>query len=268
MLDIDHDLHIHTNLSRCCHDPKTHVPEAIVRTAEDMGLRTIGFADHVWVNPDEEPNGFYRPQDESQIIRLRAALSDVRTDLRMLVGCEAETIAPGRYGITRAFAESLDFVLLACSHFHIRDLVAQPERDDVRGLADHLLLFFKAAVTSGLATAIPHPLLPFGSEDRYDAAIATLSDGELENAFGEAQRAGVGVEITTSFFPSTKGKKTWSLETPLRCLEVAKRVGCTFTFASDAHDLDMLRTLPQLRHFVDELGLTSDDLHPLVKPYP
>jgi len=264
---VDHDLHVHTYLSSCCHDSATHRPAAILRMAAEMGTRTVGFADHVWANPDLETSGWYRAQDETQIARLREDLRSVTTDVRVLVGCEAETVAPGAFGITRGFAASLDFVLLACSHFHMKRLVARPAREDARGVAVHTREFFVSAARSGLATVIPHPLMPCGYEGIFDEVVAALSDDEVVDTFGVAAEAGVGVEITTSFLPPAPGGTgpSWSVETPLRLLELAKKAGCLFTFASDAHDLEMLKRLPELEEFADRLGLSERDILPLAR---
>jgi len=122
-MNISHDLHIHTYLSSCCSDKDHHRPGPILALAEEMGLRTLGFADHLWMNPAVTPSSWYRPQDHTQVARLRADLAAVSTPLRVLVGCEADMISPGKFSITPAFAESLDFVLLAASHFHMTGLV-------------------------------------------------------------------------------------------------------------------------------------------------
>jgi histidinol phosphatase-like PHP family hydrolase len=260
---LSHDLHVHTYISACCSEKKRHIPSAILALAEQMGISTIGFADHVWVNPDLKPSNWYRPQDESQITRLRADLKTVSTRLRVLVGCEAEMIAPGKFGITRAFAETLDFVLLACSHFHMTDFVAQPPSATPAALAKHMLEFFRSAVSSGLATSIPHPLLPCGHMDQFDAAIAALSDAELQDAVGLAAERGVALEITTGFIPKADSK--FSIETPIRFLALAKRAGCKFTFGSDAHTPEVQKRLPELMEIVQALGLTEEDLLPLVR---
>ena len=116
-MNIDHDLHVHTYLSACCEQKERQTPSAILALAEEMGVNTIGFADHIWVNPKLQPSDWYRSQDATQTARLRADLASISTNVRVLVGCEAEMIAPGKIGLTREYAAQLDFVLLACSHF-------------------------------------------------------------------------------------------------------------------------------------------------------
>ena len=273
MLSIDHDLHVHTHLSLCCHDPDNHTPRRILAVAERMGTRTIGFADHLWVNPALRTSDWYARQGAGQISRLREELAAVATGVRVLVGCEAETVAPGQFGITPEFAASLDFVLLACSHLHMRDLVRQPPSDRPRDVGVHVLELFRSAAGSGLATAIPHPFRPFGHDGQYDAIIAAISDAEFLDAFALAAGRGVGIEIPTGFLPpepttADPPEPTWSIETPLRVLSLAKDAGCKFLFATDAHDLAMLQTLPSVRRLAEALRLTEDDILPLARGGP
>ncbi len=267
---IDHDLHVHTYLSACCKDKENQRPREILALAERMGLKTIGFADHIWVNPCEEPSDFYRSQDHSQITRLRNDLLSESGPVRVLVGCEAETIAAGKFGITREFAESLDYVGLSASHFHMKKFVQQPKDDRPRSVAEHLAAFFVSAASSGLATIIVHPFKPFGYEDRYDEAIAALSDAELFDAFAVAAKMGVAIEITTSFLPPAEnddGSKSsrWSIETPLRVLSLAKAANCKFCFGSDAHALGDMQSLTKLETFSRSLDLTPGDIAPIEK---
>ncbi len=260
---IDHDLHVHTYLSSCCGDKVNQVPRSILALAVEMGISTIGFADHVWSNPLVPPSNWYRPQDETQIDRLRKDLSEISTPVRVLVGCEADMVAPGRFGITEEFAMKLDFVLLSCSHFHMKDFVEQPASNEPRDVACHLLSFFRSGVKSGLATSIAHPFVPCGHRE-YDKIIAAISDHEFEDALGLAAENKVGLEITTGFIPSGEGC-SFSLETPLRILSLARKAGCKFTFGSDAHEPAAQRKLPQLSCLVGALKLNTEDLIPLVR---
>ena len=259
---IRHDLHLHTYLSACCSDKENHRPERILAKAEELGLETVGFADHVWQNPGLEPSDWYRPQDARQIERLREDLSGISTPVRVLVGCEAEMIAPGKFGIAPEFAEQLDFILLACSHLHMREFVAQPKSDGPRDIAEHLLLLFRGAVESGLATAIPHPFLPCGHTEKLDQIIASTSDRELEDAFGIAADRSVAIEVSAPMWrlkDEIDGLCS-SGESLLRLLSIAKRAGCKFTFASDAHCLDEVVRVLSIAPCVEAIGLSENDI--------
>lgn len=270
MIAIDHDLHIHTYLSSCCSDKENQTPKKILALAEKIGLETVGFLDHLWTNTQLEPSDWYRPQDERQITRLRHDLMSVSSPVRVLVGCEADTIAPCKFSITREFAETLDYVGLSCSHLHMKELVQQPKDDSPRSLGEHLITFFVSAAKSGLATVIVHPFLPFGYNSQYDKAIASLSDAELFDAFSVTAEMGIALEITTSFLPPTEEKNgsaapVFSIETPLRILSLAKDAGCKFCLGSDAHTPDQMRRLAELEIITKYLDLSKEDMAPITK---
>ena len=147
--------------------------------------------------------------------------------------------------------------------------VSQPTEFTPAGVGRHMVMMFKSAVQSGFATVIPHILMPMGLLSCYDRAIAAISDTQLLDVFHLAATARVGIEITPSYFPpegpspaSDKVEK-WSLETPLRVLELAKLAGCRFVFGSDAHSLSRLEQIKILEYFVNKLELTANDIHPI-----
>jgi histidinol phosphatase-like PHP family hydrolase len=253
------DLHVHTYLSACCREKERQTPRAILALAERMNVSTIGFSDHVWANPEIVPSDWYRPQDTSQISRLREDLAGVSTEIDVLVGCEADMIAPGAFGITAEFAQELDFVLLACSHFHMSGFVAQPEGKTPRHLGRHMLDFFLSGVSSGLATSIAHPFYPLGYFDQYDSAIDAISDAEFLDVFGAAAEHDVALEITTAFIP-THSARSFSIETPIRFLSLAKQAGCKFTLGTDAHSPEAQMRLPELVALTKPIGLTGEDI--------
>ena len=70
-MNITHDLHVHTYLSACCRDKEGMTVTNVLAAAEASGLRTVGFSDHLWMNAAVPPSSWYRPQDATQIRRLR-----------------------------------------------------------------------------------------------------------------------------------------------------------------------------------------------------
>jgi len=261
---LDHDLHIHTSLSACCSDKQHHTPKNIIALAEEMNVHTIGFSDHVWQNHNYQPNGWYRPQDESQIVSLRETLKSIETPIQILIGCEADTVKPGIFSITPQFAETLDFVILSCNHFHINDLVEQPESDSPKHLAKHILKFFRSGATSKFATSIVHPLMTLGYMHAFDKTIDYISDAEFLDAFGLAGDNNVAIEITAGFLPEFS-KFNFAIETPIRYLSLAKQAGCKFTLATDAHSPEAQRLLPELKTITDAINLNDDDILPLLR---
>lgn len=257
-MKIEHDLHIHTYLSACCTEKEVQVPKNIIALAENMGMKTIGFADHLWMNPAIPPNPWYKPQDESQIVRLKKDLSSIKTKVRILVGCEADTLGPGRFSITKEFAKTLDYVLLSCSHIHIKDAVEQPKSLSYRDTAEHLVKMFLSAVESGIPTIIAHPFALVGSlHDLSEGLVGALSDLELFDAFSVATKNNVAIEINAA----AVGMR----DAPLRLINSAKKAGCKFTFGSDAHGPKGQQAIVAMQAFLDEVGIVADDILPLAK---
>jgi histidinol phosphatase-like PHP family hydrolase len=261
MIRIEHDIHLHTTLSECC-SSATQTPGNIISEGRRLGLKVIGFADHIWCNPEVKPISFYQSQDERQISTLRRQLAalEIPDDIKVLVGCEAEMSAPGCYGITPEFAETLDFVLLSTDHFHFRDFVEQPAERTPRGLARHMIKMFVAGASCGLASSLSHPMYPYGFFEIYEAAMNELCDQELTDAFGVAAEHGVGLEISGNYLPNPQRAMNFPVEIPLRIIELAKRAGCRFTFGSDAHSLEQMTRIKDLDFLVSTLDLTADDI--------
>jgi histidinol phosphatase-like PHP family hydrolase len=89
LMRISHDVHVHTNLSSCSHDPE-QTPANILQKAADLGLRTVGFADHLWVSDLPGASNWYRPQDEKHVLQIRSQLPAGQHSVRVLIGCESE----------------------------------------------------------------------------------------------------------------------------------------------------------------------------------
>ena len=138
----------------------------------------------------------------------------------------------------------------------------QPAGDSPRDVAAHLLKFFAAGSTSGIATSIAHPFMPCGYMEQFDAIIAAVSDGEFLDAFAAAAERRVGIEVTVGFIPTPPNTR-FSLETPVRFLSLARQAGCRFTFGTDAHGPATQRRLPELMRLVDAVGIREEDLLPL-----
>lgn len=263
---LPHDLHVHTFLSKCCKTPEVSLPERIVARAAEAGLRTIGLADHLWDAAVPGATTWYAPQDFAHISRARRLLPADLHGVRVLFGCETEMRGDGTPCITPAVAEQLDFVLLPHSHLHIQGILPADYRS-AQQIADLMAWRFLKSLDYDFVTGIPHVFIPGKHEDRADAIVACLSDGQLQDCFGRAHDRGVAIEITPNYFPSLKPESPprFHDESYLRILSVAKSAGCLFYLGSDAHTLDRVGTSLALQPFVAQLGLTTSDFHPLVR---
>lgn len=263
---VAHDLHIHTNLSACSKDPQATAANYIARAAE-LGLSTIGFADHLWDSNMPGASQWYQPQNLLHTAQIRERLPDNTGGVRVLIGCESEYCGDGKVGISPAVAEQLDFVLLPMSHFHMKGFVLPSGISSTRDIADLLVQRFNEVVGLGIATGIAHPFLPCGFTERADEIIAAISDEQFADCFGRAAEAGVSIEVHPAFFPEAVGKQKEGLhdETFLRVLSIAKKCGCYFHFASDTHSLAGLSQVLALEKCAEQLAIGTEDILPILR---
>ena len=263
-MHIDIDTHIHTPASKCCFDPEQTVANVAERLAA-RGFRLIAITDHVWVNPDIPPNAWYARHDGTELLQTVRSIRNVHFPLKVLASCEADMQAPGRYGITDEFAEQLDYVSLATDHFQLRDFVQQPSAETPEAIAETMLAFFDDAVRWGKAQVLLHPLFPNSYQNFYDAVVDSISDARFLDSLGPCAEKKLALEINIGILNCGIDKGAFHLESLLRVFSLAKKAGCLFTIGSDAHNAEHFTHYDRGEDFIQRLGLTSADLHPIVR---
>ena len=113
---LDHDYHIHSQLSLCSNDPNQNT-ENILHIAENLGLRQICLADHYW---DERVRrkliDFYEKQNFAHISK---ALPLPQGECcRFLFGCETDMTKYNTVGIPKSRYDAFDMILIPIDHFH------------------------------------------------------------------------------------------------------------------------------------------------------
>jgi len=263
---VDHDLHIHTHLSACSCD-ETATPENIIARAAERGLATIGFADHMWDSRSPAASEWYRAQDYPHISQSRNHIPDDTRGLRVLVGCETDYCGGGRVGISHEVAERLDFVLMATSHLHMIGYTVPWRPQTAKEIALLMAEWFREALDLGLATGMAHPFLPLGYKQNTDAVLDCISDGEFQDLFGLAAEQGVSIEVSVCCFPGCGAGELPGFhdEAFLRVLSLAREAGCVFHFASDTHTLEGVGDSLKLEPYARAVGITREDILPLVR---
>jgi histidinol phosphatase-like PHP family hydrolase len=263
---IDHDLHVHTNLSSCSTDEEA-TPQNIIIRAADFGIKTIGFANHMWDKSIPGPDPFYVGQDYEHIMKIQDQIPQDTHGVSILTGCESEYCGDGKVGISMEVANKLEFVLLPMSHLHFKGFVEPVGITALSDVAALMVKRFKEVIELGIATGIAHPFLPIGYYQHVDEIIAEIPDDEFKVCFSRAAELGVSIEVTTGFFPGCLGIdiKGYHDTTFLRVLSIAKKCGCYFHFASDAHKLKNIGDVLKLEKYADALGITRNDILPLLR---
>lgn len=262
---ISHDIHVHTNLSKCSSD-KEAIPERYIDYAKKLGIKVIGFSDHFWDSLVEGASDWYRSQDFDHIMQINKMLPKEIDGIKVMVGCETEYCGDGKIGIDPSTAKKLDFVLVPISHVHMKGFVEPEWVTTPEDVAKLMVGYFKDVLEFDFITGIAHPFYPLGY-DNVDEILSYISNEEFKECFDMAAKKGVSIELNSCHFPSIKGRETsmHSDKSFANMFSIAKDMGCKFHYGSDAHSLEALGRIVKFRKIAEDLGITDDDIHPIAR---
>lgn len=264
-MKINHDAHMHTFLSNCCHDEK-HIPVNILKKASQMGIKKLCFTDHMWAKEMIGADDWYATQDYDHVMQIRSMIPKDTFGVTVLIGCETEYLGDGLIGISRETASKFDFVLAPTNHT-LTNYLERKGIMDSREIAKDLIQRFKDVLSFDVASGIAHPFLPLGYFERGDEILSYLSEEELNECFSMANEKKVSIELNTDTFASNWNRFTdkFTDEAFLRIFEIAKKAKCKFHFGSDAHSLEDMDLLPKMQRFVDWLKIEEEDINELFR---
>jgi histidinol phosphatase-like PHP family hydrolase len=146
--------------------------------AEKIGIKTVGFTDHFYQYPYQATPVFSNC-GPAIVDQLRLELKENQTNVRVLIGCEADQVRLDMLSIDADYARQLDFVMVAASHFHLSN-TQHPDNLEPRTVAEHYLGFLRKALESDFVNIIAHPFYTpghtLGEPERY---MAEMRDAEL-----------------------------------------------------------------------------------------
>jgi histidinol phosphatase-like PHP family hydrolase len=269
---IDHDLHIHTCLSRCAEDLHQR-PDRILEYGLENGLHTLCITDHFW---DENvpgvkfgmEGGAYNGYATQTCAHIKLALPLPQHEgVRYLFGCETE-YDPCRHGvaISEEVAERMDFILVPNSHTHMvmpKDLYEPYEKH-----ANYMVNAYREIIESPVSryiTSMAHPFEAVCCPYDNRILIKLIPDDEYRRLFDRTAEKGIAYEINVSCWL----KKTHAeieADPVLHLFRLAKECGCRFTFGSDAHSHTAHDVyMDQTSFIADLLSLKEDDLAPITR---
>ena len=230
--DIDelvrHNVHTHSCFSKCAKPEMTL--EAMIRTAELCGLRTIAVTDHS--DPQDDIDSY------GNFLLLREKLASIETPVRVLLGAELSAYGIGKYAEPYAVDKALDFASYSHVHYHLASW-DQPQDRSPRGYALHNLAVLDALFRTDRADHIAHPFSPCKMSFFYEAQKAETLDALSDNALGDILERG------------EKAQVSWEIHTPTflrfpafsrRFFRIGREVGVHFAVGTDAHTLAALST--------------------------
>ena len=256
---IDHDLHIHSQLSSCSNDPE-QCCERILQYAKENELKTICVTNHFWDEAVEGASQWYSKQNYKHIVSVKPIPQT--QGVRFLFGCETELNKHLTLGISKEKYALFDFIIIPTTHFHMKGFTLTEEEN---ASAEN-----KAKAWVNRLDAVLNMDLPFwkigiahltcksiaSTKEERLAVLGLIPKDEMRRLFARAAELGVGIELNAS----DMNVEGYEMEAILNIYKVAKECGCKFYCGSDAHHPKGFENAKRiLERAVRLLELTEDD---------
>lgn len=263
----DQDLHLHSQLSSCSNDP-AQTTARILQYAKECGIRTLCLTDHYWDSAVPGASLWYTPQNFDHIAK--ALPLPQEEGIRFLFGCETELDRNLTLGIPPERFDDFDFIVIPTTHLHMTDFTITAE--DAQSIDRRVELWITRleAVLNmdlpfhkvGIAHLACSLLSPRNQKDPkamracHLSLLEKLPASEMERLFRKAAALGVGIELNSGDMNFTDEEA----DIALRMFRIAKKTGCKFYTASDAHNPNYFACCPRIfTRAIDLLELKESD---------
>ena len=259
---IDHDLHLHSQLSLCSGNPE-QTPKALLEYAKGLGLKHICLTDHYWDEAVPGASDWYKIQNyEHLAMALPLPFED---GITFDFGCETDFDKYMTLGISKEALDKFDFIIVPTSHLHMTGFTIEESMKSAKERAkfymerNHALLdmdlpFEKIGLAHFTCT-----LMDRGGDEKSDVILDMITDAEFSEFFTRAASKGIGIELNTPLIKSSD-------DSELRPYKIAKACGCKFYLGSDAHTPnELLGALARFEAITSALDLTEDVKFAVVK---
>lgn len=256
---IDHDLHMHSQISDCSSDP-LQTPQALLEYAKENHLSTVCLTDHYWDTQVPGASWWYEPQNYGRIAKALPLPQD--DEVKFLFGCETDMDKYGVIGVPENRFDDFDFIIVPLSHLHMDTFTHDLPHDDVPARARHLmerLDHFLSAKLPFHKVGIAHftcSLIMY-DDKQYLKVLDMIPDDVYARFFRACAEKGCGIELNMEL-SELKDEKI--LPIVLRPYKIAKEAGCKFYLGSDTHHpQDSEKAMERFNLMVDALELTEED---------
>lgn len=238
------DYHIHTEKSACGH--ASNQTRAILDKVANLGYDSIGLSDHL--HPGTDRKIFQQVKGEIQQWREQNA----QVPMEVLIGCEADVLAPGVVTIDLSFATIFDYVIVSPNHYHLAWVEKPPcKTATLEQCIEHLLATHLTAANPP-AQIIAHPFT-YGCS-RFAELVDHLDADRLWPLIHRAKVNQVAMEISSGAVNSPHQEFVQKFYT--LCLEN----GVKLCPGSDAHRLEDVGELAFLESYLERLGAGPENL--------
>ena len=235
---IDHDLHLHSQLSLCSGDHK-QTADALLAYGEREGLSHLCVTDHYWDENVPGASGWYEVQNFAHVRQILPLPKSDRCCLHF--GCEIDMDRFCTLGISDKTLDAFEFIIVPTSHLHMTGFTIAPEDTSVERRAELYLQRNHALLDMDLPferMGLAHftcSLMARSCEGSRDDILNAISDAEYAELFARVAKSGMGVELNMALTDPQ------SADT-MRPYRIAKEQGCKFYLGSDAHHPKALNT--------------------------
>lgn len=227
----DHDFHIHSTISPCCHD-ENQTPEAILNYARENNLTKICLTNHLWDENVRSEAQWHEGQRFGCVSSVLPLPQD--SQVSFLFGAEADMDYNFVVGVSEERYDAFDFVVIPTTHMHLAGNTVRTKITTPEEAAEIWQQRFRELLKKSLPwhkTGIAHLTCGHIFKGRTAEVISLIENESLYNLFSDCAQKGVGIELNMkSIFSSEEEKNIL-----LRPYYIAKDCGCKFYLGSDAH---------------------------------
>lgn len=241
-MKITSDIHTHTYLSSCA--ARDSWPWDFMKVCGELGIKTLGFSDHLWDKAVPGASKWYAPQDVDHVFQLKEQLASQQCqeavgDMKILFGCETEFLGGKHVALSREAAKLFDFVLIPPDHFHMKGFTVPADLNEPKDIKELMIRRFMEVMELDMATAVVHPFHAMGWTPEMPRLIQSMiTDNEYIECFTAAKQTNCAIEINTCAVKPVEdgvGDDSFSPEY-VRMMTLARETGCVFSIGSDSHN--------------------------------
>ena len=252
----DHDFHIHSTISPCCHD-ENQTPEAILEYAKKNGFKKICLTNHLWDENVESEAEWHEKQRFSCLASVLPLPQD--ENVQFLFGCEADMDYNYIVGISEERLSQFDFIVIPTTHMHLAGNTVRKKIETPEEAAEIWVKRLEELLKKDLPwhkIGIAHLICGHIMKGRTTEVIPLISDEDLYRLFNICSEKGVGIELNMKTISLAREEK----EILLRPYKIAKECGCKFYLGSDSHKLSAFENIKEnFEDIITNLDLKEED---------
>lgn len=253
---VDHDFHIHSTVSPCCHD-SLQTPDAILEYAKNNNFHKICLTNHLW---DENVRSEAQWHEKQTYKSVSSVLPLPQSnDVIFCFGAETDMDYNFVLGISDERFGEFDFVVIPTTHLHLAGNTVKTRLRTTEEAAEIWKIRLVELLKKDLPwhkIGIAHLTCGHILQDKTPEVISLLKNDDLYSIFSDCANKGVGIELNMKTLSLTEETQ----KIILRPYFIAKDCGCKFYLGSDSHTVKTLENAKEnFENIVTLLDLKESD---------